>query len=353
LRRVRVLISAGEPSGELIARLLEYELTRQPEIAVQLLDAGRSLGPVFGFGAGLRVGLRLGRAVESALAEIENARPDVVVLVAFSGFHLALGRRTRARGIPVLFLSPPQVWAWGGWRARQLRSAADKVVCLFGFEQPLLQLRGIDAVYCGYPLLDSVHPNLSDPQVRLMLGLGREPYVAFLPGSRETERGHHVPLFKQVFELVRSGMPGLRGVMVGETAGLSAGMAGTTSERYSVIARAACVLAVSGTVTAEAAILGTPMVVCYHLSRFSTLAARLLVRTWHFALPNILVRERIVPEFLNPTAPQLAAELLSLIRDQTRQEKMREGLARVRESLGPTGALPRIAREVVGLARLD
>jgi lipid-A-disaccharide synthase len=351
---MRVLISTGEPSAAVLAAVIEQELTVASDVVrVFRHDAGAILGPVFGFGAGLRAAPKLGRALARSLAEIRAAKPDVVVLVSFSGLHLPLGRRIRALGIPVVYVSPPQVWAWGAGRGRALRDAADRIVCLFSFEQEYLSRIGVRSEYFGHPLLDSVRPVLFEQEVRQRMRLGPEPYVAFLPGSRPTENRFHLPLFYRVFELLQSRFPLLGGVMVGPGAICRLPATGgrlPLSDRYSVMAHAACVVAVSGTVTAEAAILGTPMVVCYHLSRFSTFVARKLARVRYFALPNILAGARIVPELLNPSSGLLAEETARLLADDAARAEMRGHLARVRDRLGPPGAARRIARLVRELA---
>lgn len=354
---MRVLLSTGEPSAAVIAAGLRQELTGvQPDAEVRWLDWSRSLGPVFGFWAGLRAAPRLGRAVARALAEAAEFRPDVAVLVSYSGLHLPLGRRLRVRGIPVAYVAPPQVWAWGAGRTSALRTAADRVVCLFSFEKELLARAGVKADYFGYPLLDSVSRDESGSDVRQLLGLGPQPYVAFLPGSRPAEVRHHLPLFCRVFELLHHRLPSLEAVMVGPSAvtplPLSSSMPTLPlDERYRVMAGAACLVTVSGTATAEAAILGVPMVVCYHLSLPATALARLLVRTRYFALPNILAGRQIVAELLNPSPERLATEAARLLADEKAGAAMRCELDRVRKLLGPRGATGHIARLVLELGR--
>ncbi len=350
--QMRVLFSTGEPSGAVIAAALRQELERiQPDIECRWLDWSRSLGPVLGFWAGLRAARGLGQALAHAAAAAAEFGPDVAVLISYSGLHLRLGPRLRALGIRVVYVAPPQVWAWGANRTTALKAAADRVVCLFSFEKELLVRAGLAADYFGYPLLDSVSQGSS---VRPLPGLGR--YVAFLPGSRPAEVRHHRPLFSRVFELLQNGFPTLQGVMVGPSAITilppgNSNMTWSLDERYSVMAGAACLVAVSGTVTAEAAILGVPMVVCYHLSPASTIAARVLVRTRYFALPNILAGRQIVPELLNPKPGALAARAARLLADEQASSAMRGQLGRVRAMLGPEGAAERIARLVLELGQ--
>jgi lipid-A-disaccharide synthase len=356
---MKAVVSAGEASGRVVLELFRQGMARlDPTCEVVSLAETDELGPVFGFAEGLRSGAIwrgvLGRAEEA----IVRLAPDAVVLISFSGLHLPLGRRLRQRRIPVLYLGPPQVWAWGGWRKRRLRKAADKVVCLFRFEEEMLRRAGVDAVHYGYPLMDGVVSRLSREQTLARLGLGpSERYVVFLPGSRPAEIAYHEPLFRAAFEQLSRQERGMRGVMVMAEEGRSqnsevrsqkaevteGGMVAIREDRYDVMRHAECACAVSGTVTAELAILGVPMVVCYHLPWLSRVLARVLVRIPHFALPNILARTRLVPEVLEPEPRDLARMLFPLMRDSEERRSQVAGLARVRAELGPPGAMARVA----------
>jgi len=405
---VRILASAGEASGRALLGLLKAELAQLDATGnVIPLHDQVGLEPVFGFVEGLRAGPKLRAALGRAEELAMKAAPDLAVLVSFSGLHLPLGRRLRRQGIPVLYLGPPQVWAWGGWRLRQLREAADQVVCLFRFEQELLRRTGIDARYFGYPLLDGVASEMSRRQVLSRLGLGPdERYLVFLPGSRPAEVAYHAPLFDEVLIRLQPSVGRLSGVMVlvdsgpasstttaaqsasdeqvkmqdANLRGQNAPSRGTdenprpsgqrresasrtgvlshpeprccmvvAQDRYDVMRQADCACAVSGTVTAELAILGVPMVVSYHLGWLSRAMARVLVRTPHFSLPNILAQRPLVPERLNPKPEWLVQTLQGLLSDPTRRQQQLAGLARVAAELGPPGAMRQVARLALDL----
>jgi lipid-A-disaccharide synthase len=253
----------------------------------------------------------------------------------------------------VIYVAPPQVWAWGKWRMRGLARAADKVVCLFPFEEPFLRKAGVDARYYGYPLLDvaSASGSRAETLERLGFQLG-DRYVVLLPGSRPSEVEHHAPLFVEAWQQVTRREPWLKAVTVSpRRVPDMPGVAGAPFEsRYDVIRHAECVLAVSGTVTVECAILGTPMVVSYRLSPLSHAAARLLVHSRYFAMPNILAGGLVVPEKLNPSVEWLAREFVRLLGDGA-QRAARKDLARISAMLGPHGAMDRISNLVLTCAR--
>ena len=114
---------------------------------------------------------------------------------------------------------------------------------------------------------------------------------------------------------------------------------------------AACdaVVAASGTVTLELAILGIPMVVVYKVSPHTYFIGRLLVRHMQFfSLVNLIAERSVVPELLqdevNPG--RIEAELVRLLFDDKAKAEMQMALAEVRCKLGQPGA----SHQAAGLA---
>ena len=352
---MRVLLSAGEPSGRLFAALIERELVvvAPDTIVLRPEYLTGAAGSVLGFAQGVRAAPKLRKLVKQAVRDIAASRPDVVVLVGYPGFHLPLGRRCRKLGLRVVCLGPPQVWAWGGFRVRALRRAADRVICLFPFEEARLRSAGIDARFTGYPLFDALDCACSRSDVIGRLGWRQDVrYVVFLPGSRAPEIAYHRPLFERVGAVLEARNPGLRSIVLGPPAGHgSDDLLSALQVRYGVIEHAECAVVVSGTATLETAMLGTPQLACYHLSPVSRLAARVLVRLRYFSLPNILLRERAVPELLEPTGEQILGETGRMLDAPRVQETARENRARLRGMLGPPGVMGRIARLVLDIVR--
>lgn len=347
-----IAVSTGEPSGRLYAGLVETALKRQqPDIRIVRLEAGRVQPAVFGFAESLWSAPALRRALKEDRRRLAELAPHLVLLVGFSNYNIALGRYCRGLGLPVVFLAPPQLWAWGGWRSRLLRQAADRCITLFPFEAEWLQARNIRADFLGNPLVDLVQVTSGRPETLARLGLEPdERYIAFLPGSRPAEREWHRPRFERVR------LPGYRHIFMSADETL----AGTESadpdmlpaaaaRRYDLIAHADAAVVVSGTATLETALLGTPQVVCYHLAPISRLAARLLVRSRHFALPNILLGRKAVPELLEPAPARIRHELEILLTDPESRNRAEQAAARLRRLLGPPAAAERIARRLPGL----
>ncbi len=367
----RLLISAGEASGDLLAA----------ELLEQLQDDG---DPVEAFGVGgpaLRaagmdvrvdaaslavVGLAeaVGRvpAALAALRRLDRALArepvDAVVLVDAPDFNIPLARRAAARGVPVIYYVSPQVWAWRRGRLRALARHVDRVLTLLPFEPALYQAEGVPVTHVGHPLVDRVAPHVA----------AREPagdVVALLPGSREGEIGALWPVFVETARRVAREVPGVRFVVprapTVEPALLpvpdDVPIEVTDGPAGRELAGATCALVASGTATLEAALCGTPHAVAYRVHPATYRLGRALVRgVRHVALSNLVATggpgeapagAPVAPEFLQELDPEaIARPLVAWLRDDALRGEVRAQLERVREAIGPGGAAARAAAAV-------
>ena len=111
------------------------------------------------------------------------------------------------------------------------------------------------------------------------------------------------------------------------------------------------VLVNSGTATLEAALLGTPMVVCYRLSRLTEAWARLLVRVPWISLANITLGRAVVPELYQRafTAERVAGEALRLLDSPGALADQRAAFRELGGALGEPGVGQRAARHVLAI----
>src|SRR5438034_1167925 len=130
----RLLISCGEPSGDLYGgELLRHLRPRLPGLEAfglggehvlaeqaTLLGHVRDLAMV-GIVEVVRHLGTLRRIFKRVLTEVDRDRPDLAVLVDYPSFNLRLAREMRRRGVPVAYYVSPQIWAWKGWRIREIR----------------------------------------------------------------------------------------------------------------------------------------------------------------------------------------------------------------------------------------
>ncbi len=284
-----------------------------------------------------------------AAARIEE--PELAILVDSPDFHLRLARRLGTMGIPVVYLVAPQAWAWRHGRVRTMRRNLERLLCIFPFEEAFFSSRGVAATFIGHPLAGLVRPKLTRSEFfrKHRLAAGR-PLITILPGSRKGEAARHLPpLLAAVdrlygeraanFVLPASVTTGARFFeeLIGD-----APIRVIEGENWDAIAHADLALAASGTVTVEAALLGTPMVAFYKVTGLSWFLGRFLVRVPHYSMVNLIAGRALVPELMQSamTGERLAAEARVLLDDTAARERMRRGLAEVAQKLaGPGDAI--------------
>jgi lipid-A-disaccharide synthase len=369
----RLLVSCGEPSGDVYAGGLVRHLRRgRPDLEVFGLGGDRLAGDGARLIAHVRelavVGLwevvshlpRFRRIFSEVLAEADRARPDAAVLVDYPDFNLRLARALHRRGIPIAYYVSPQVWAWRPGRVEQIRRTVAHMIVIFPFEEAVYRDAGVPVTFVGHPLVDLVSPSRDRAGFLGSLGLDpARPLVALLPGSRRKEIAHNLPAMGGAVELLARRAPHLQfAAAVAPSidpaqvaAGLPPGVALAPGRAHDVLAAADAAVVASGTATVEAALIGTPMVVVYRLSPLTYHLGRRFVRVPHVAMANLIAGRRIVTELIQGdfTPEAVAAEVIRLLGPDG--IAMRAALAEVRGRLGPGGASERAAGVVRDLMR--
>jgi lipid-A-disaccharide synthase len=378
LSRPCLLISCGESSGDLYAgELLRNLRLDLPEIEVFGLGGDRVAEQGARLIAHVRdlavVGLtevvsslpRLRRVFRALLAEVDRARPDLAVLVDYSGFNLRLARQLKRRNVPIVYYVSPQVWAWRRGRLKTIRETVSRMLVLFPFEPPIYEAAGVPVSFVGHPLVDLVRPAPDRAAFLAQLGLSPDaPLIAVLPGSRPREIALNLPPLLGALDLLLQVRPSMQFALAIAPALNSQEIRRAVGERpvrlvegatHALVGAAHLGLIASGTATVETALLGTPMVVVYRVSPLSYALGRRFVRVPHYAMVNLIAGRRLVTELIQRdfTPERVAAEVLSLLDDPARLAQMRADLARVRQLLGASGASQRAARVVAeALARV-
>jgi lipid-A-disaccharide synthase len=204
---LKVLISAGEASGDSYAALLVNRLREQNPELVFFGCAGPHLR-----GAGVRaiirseslavVGIfevighlpRIWREYRKLLAAIDRERPDLAILTDSPDFHLRVARQLHRRGIPVVYLVAPQVWAWRKDRLPLMRRVLTRLLCIFPFEEKFFNDNGVPTVYIGHPLTRRIAPSTTRAEFFEARRIPpNTPVIALLPGSRRGEARRHLP----------------------------------------------------------------------------------------------------------------------------------------------------------------
>jgi lipid-A-disaccharide synthase len=375
-----IMIVAGEPSGDLhgatLCRALRALDPARPLVGMggeRMAGAGLTrladvtgaavIGGTEAFGP-IPTLVRAWRCLTTALRG--SPRPATLVLIDFPEFNLRLARVARRHGVPVVYFIPPQVWAWRPWRARAIARRVSLVLAVFPFEPALYRRAGARVEFVGHPVLDALAGAPAREEARQRLGLDPEvPVVGLLPGSRTQEIAAMLPVLQVAAGRIAAARPGTQFVAAGlerpqhGRADPLAALASATpavrvvrGDTYAVMRAADLLLVNSGTATLEAALLGTPMVVCYRFSRLTEAWVRLLVRVPWISLANIILGRMVVPELYQAalTPERVAAEALALLGSPAALTEQRAAFHELGGALGAPGVGLRAARHSLELA---
>lgn len=351
LQAPRFAMVAGEASGDLLGGLLLGGLKRRwPQLHAAGIGGPRMVAEgfeawwphdklaVLGYVEALSHYREIS-AIRSALSErLLQDPPDAFIGVDAPDFNLDLEVRLKARGIRTIHFVSPSIWAWRGKRIDKIRRATDLVLCLFPFEPAIYAKQGIPAAYVGHPLADVIPLEVPRAAARASLGIGDAmTVVALLPGSRRAELQYIAPRLLQAAAEMQRQRPGLRFVLP-VVPGLrhvveplrrqhAADVAIDLLDGRSHDALAACdvTLIASGTATLEAALFKRPMVITYVMHALNwQMMKRMNYQPW-VGLPNILLNDFAVPEFLQgaATPAALAEAAFAWLDDPARCEALR------------------------------
>ncbi len=377
-RTLRIAVVAGETSGDQLgAALISALRARSPGVEIRgvcgplmraagcepLADAHELA--VMGLVEVLSHLPRLLRLRSRLRQEILAWKPDVFIGIDAPEFNLGLAARLHAAGLCTVQYVSPQVWAWREWRVRSIGRACDLVLCLLPFEPAFYARHAVPARFVGHPLADQISLDADRGAARSALALDAAgTVVALLPGSRRGEVARLGPDFIAAAAELAAAMPGVSFIAPMASAevrtlfeqqcaaaGFSAIRLLDGQARVALQAADAALVA-SGTASLEALLCRCPMVIAYRLSAVTAFLLRALrmVRLRHFALPNLLAGEALVPEFFQEavTGTQLAKALQAQLADREHRRMLEARFRAIHASLRQDGAV-RAARAVLEL----
>jgi lipid-A-disaccharide synthase len=382
-KALTIAIIAGESSGDQLGVRLMRALREQATRPVSFIGVGGplmveeglvSLFPmsdiaVNGVFPVLKKLPTLLQRISMAAVGVAAAKPDVVVHIDAQDFNQRVARKLRKLipDTPLVGYVSPTVWAWRAGRARKIRPLFRKLLAVLPFEPEVHQkLGGPETIYVGHPLMErrADWTRTADD----ITWSASQPYqLLVLPGSRRSEVERLLPLFGDAVARLATGFPGLRPV-IPAVAHLK-DLIGTLTSQWKVqpeivlgeaakwqafrTARAA--IAASGTVTLELALAQVPSVVAYRVSWIEGVAGRVLIRTPFASLPNIILGEALIPEFLdrNWDGNDLAQAAESLLRDTGQRVLQLSGFRRIGDAMNADDTSPSVAaaREVIDLIK--
>jgi lipid-A-disaccharide synthase len=149
------------------------------------------------------------RQFHATLRDIEDSRPDAVVLIDYPGFNLRLARALHRYRITykLIYYISPQVWAWNRSRIKKMARWLDLMLCIFPFEAELYNQSGLRAIFVGHPMIETLRTRKIGGEI----DIERDPsLIGLFPGSRSREVRKIFPVLVQTARELRREKPNLR-----------------------------------------------------------------------------------------------------------------------------------------------
>lgn len=362
-----IWINAGEMSGDMHGGRLMAALRKQapelefygmggPEMREQGLDALLRVEDlsVMGFTEVLGHIPRIFQMLGRIKSELKARRPKAVILIDSPEFNFRVAKYAHALGIPVYYYISPKLWAWRTGRAKFVAKYITRMISILPFEIEFYKQFGMDVDYVGNPLVDMVDWPAID---HISPAEGR---IGLLPGSRKKEIEPLMPEYAKAATILAKEMPHLEfhciqapGVDQARLRELWQSDVPLTIHgplnRYAFMRGCQMLFAASGTATLESALIGTPTIVAYKLSKLSYAIGKRVVKVPYVALPNLIMRREVFPELLQEKAEGsvLADHARIWLTNAAAITAVRADLAQLRTMLGEPGAPDRAAAVIL------
>jgi lipid-A-disaccharide synthase len=288
------------------------------------------------------------------LNEIQESKPDAVVLIDYPGFNLRLARalRQQSQHHKIIYYISPQVWAWNRRRVKKMACFIDLVLCIFPFETDLYAASGLRAVFVGHPMIERLE--------RQKIGTQRDPnLIGLFPGSRSREVRKIFPVMMEAARRLLQLNSTLRFEVAAASESLAREMNEQLPDRHSIaiiagetaaiMQRAFVGIVASGSATLEAAYFRMPFVLIYKVAWPTYVAARLVVNVNFLGMPNLLAGKEVVPEFIQheATPDAIVNAVRLLLEDSPARDRMTSDFDAIITRLGGPGASERAAQAIL------
>ncbi len=297
---------------------------------------------------------RVMRTIWQTKTRLKKLMPSAIILIDCPDYHFRLIRFAHKLNIPIYYYISPQIWAWRSGRAKFLQKYVRRVLCILPFEKEFYARFKVEADYIGNPLMDQI------PLAELDQLDHEHGRIAVLPGSRSREIETLLPVFAGAAKIIHAHLPKTHfdliiapGVSRKKLLKLWPSELPVTlhesKDRYQALKRCEIALAASGTVTLEAALIGTPTILSYQLSKLSFALSRLVIKVKFAGLPNLIMGREIFPEMIqeksNPEA--IADKALSWLTDKRCADEVRHDIRKLWDAVGEPGAAGRAAEIIL------
>lgn len=371
------MIIAGEASGDLhAAKLVKAVKTHRPdidfygiggedmrEVGVEVMVDAAELAVVGLVEIWAHRKVIFG-ALDTMRQEIHDNPPDLLVLVDYPEFNLRLAKAAKRHGVKVLYYISPQVWAWRQYRVKKIRQRVDMMAVVFPFEETFYRQHQVPVEFVGHPLVDEVKASADRASLREQFNLKNDqPVIGLFPGSRRSEIKRLLAIILQSAACLKQKYPGAQFLLP-----LAPGLKHTDIQTYlqthpdlaiqviedrayDVMASCDMIITVSGTVTLEIALIGTPLLIINKVAWLTYAIVHRMLKIKHIGLCNIVADKRIAPELIqNEATPRnICQSVANLLEQPAMRERMRSELGQIETMLGKKGGIENTAQLVISM----
>ena len=274
--------------------------------------------------------------------------PDVFIGVDAPEFNIDLEIQLKKIGIKTLHYVSPSIWAWRKNRIKKIKKAVDKILCILPFEEKIYKEHNISVKYVGHPLAESMPYQLEKIDMRKKFNISANNLIAVLPGSRKNEVLRLGSFFVKTAKLFTNNQDDIFFIAPMASEDLSIEFKKIIdkecmNEHFLVVEgnshecmiASDVVLASSGTSVLESFLLNRPAVAAYKVSSLSYFFLNILVKTKYFTLPNILLDDQIIPEYIqnNLDEHKLYKAIFNILNNQEYSDYIKPKYTRIREML--------------------
>ncbi|TAE31843.1 MAG: lipid-A-disaccharide synthase [Cytophagales bacterium] len=307
------------------------------------------------------------RIMRECQADLLANRPDVLILIDYSGFNMRVAKFAKQHGIRVFYYISPKVWAWNQRRAWNIKKLIDRMFVIFPFEVEFYKQFNYEVEYVGNPLMDAIsafRPDVARFSKTALHasanthGFLKPRYIALLPGSRKQEVVNMLP----VMLLASRQFPDYQ-FAVGTVSNLPPALYDALLADYPEVLRvddaaydllhvATAALVTSGTATLETALLNVPEVVLYKTPRWWYEVGKRVLAVPYLSLVNLIAGRLVVKELIHDCTPnRVAEELRAILPGSPLREQMLSDYIEVQQKVGGPGASERAGKRIVELVK--
>jgi len=369
----KIFLVSAEQSAELYASKIVNELRKRINISVtgvggdNLKSTGAELllraedVSVVGIIEVFSHFFKIKDGLKECVNWIKENMPEMVILFDFPDFNFWLIKKIREfyKG-KIVYIISPQIWAWRKNRKYFIKKYVDKMIVILPFEKKIYDDIGFAVEFLGHPLVDIVIPDKSIDEFKNELGTKQKnKLISVFPGSRKKEILYHSEILKKSIENLKKKYSDIEFVIVSANTSCyeiiknifieNSRIHIINGDAYNAINASHVVIAKSGTVTLEAALLEKPAVVFYKVNTLSYIIGKIFVDVKYVALPNILLNKNVYPEYLQHdfNVENVTASVERYLEDPDLYVETVEQLQNLKKQLGEKGFFERVANKIV------